>query len=188
MTTRSEAIKAMRESGLPCGIRSVFRELADSIQGEGLEIPEAASPSLTELTERTGLGRSTLTGHLNVLEEHGWLHRTRRPGGQRTLYRLDIGEPLLSKPNPQPRSDVATDRPTTGGFALVYLDADELRGFEFCASMLLRDMPEKARQLLRERVLDDFDYAGENAPTDTQALPQMVRHAGRLIAELMGEA
>lgn len=105
MTTRSEATRAMRESGLHWGARLAFWMLAASDRSEDLEIAEESSPSLAELVRWTGLGRSTLTGHLNTLEKHGWLHRTRGVGGQRTLYRLDIGEflPPKSKPLPRPR-------------------------------------------------------------------------------------
>ena len=107
MTTRSEATRAMRGSGLHWGARLAFWMLAASDRSEDLEIAEESSPSLAELVEWTGLGKSTLTGHLNTLEKHGWLHRTRGTGGRRTLYRLDIGECLPSKPKPRPRPRIS---------------------------------------------------------------------------------
>jgi hypothetical protein len=61
-------------------------------------IPEHRTPSLTELTTWSGLGRSTVGKRLNHLEGTGWLKRSRPATAdalgrhERTVYWLAIGE------------------------------------------------------------------------------------------------
>jgi len=56
-----------------------------------------------------------------------------------------------------------------------------------CAELMVKALPEPARVELLERVRHDSFCAGDPEPTDEEALPHMVRHAGRFIAELLGE-
>lgn len=73
-------------------------------------------------------------------------------------------------------------------FALASLVSDELRSYEVCANMLVRDLPPDALRILNDRVLRQFRYAGEPEPSYQESLRHIVSQAGRFIAELMGEA
>lgn len=97
--------RAVNASGLPADARLILHALAvvadwpssdsDRTRVPGL-IPPKYAPSLTNLEEMTGLGRSSVAKYLNVAEGAGWVDR-RRPtkaaaqkNKERTSYLLRI--------------------------------------------------------------------------------------------------
>lgn len=96
MTTKWEVNRAVRASNLPAPSRLIMLTLSDIAVAGTAEIPPKHTPSLTVLARETGLGRSTVAEHLALLEEGGWIVRTRpdvaaaRLRGERTCYRLAV--------------------------------------------------------------------------------------------------
>ncbi len=97
MTTPVAVQRAVLRSDLPAQARQILLTLAVVSDFDTAVIPEAHTPSLTELAKQTDLARSTVAKFLNLLEECGWVKRTRpdvakaRAEGARTGYRLKIG-------------------------------------------------------------------------------------------------
>jgi hypothetical protein len=113
--------KAVRASNLPSAARLVMLVLSDMAEAKKGFIPTKHSPSLADLARQTGLGESTVKAQLAVLEELGWVHRTRPSGAERarhqqTYYQLAVGSPGEERPalkrKPRARSkpsEVATE-------------------------------------------------------------------------------
>jgi hypothetical protein len=95
--------KAVRASNLPSAARLVMLVLSDMAEVKGGYIPAKHSPSLADLAHQTGLGESTVKAQLTVLEELGWVRRTRPSGAERarhqqTYYQLAVGLPGEERP------------------------------------------------------------------------------------------
>src|SRR5262245_6795827 len=107
-------------STLPASARLVARALLSRTDSRTAVVPDDHSPSLTGLSEMTGLDRTTVARMLRVLEGDGWVHRIRPPveqsrRGARTGYRLDVPSgttPLGS--GTTPLGVVAPDRTPSG--------------------------------------------------------------------------
>src|SRR5699024_151899 len=64
-------------SDLPAPARLLAFVLIARTRSGSLHIPDAFQPSLTRLTQDTGLSRASVARNLNVLEDSGWLQRDR---------------------------------------------------------------------------------------------------------------
>lgn len=101
MASKWEINRAVRYSGLPAPSRLIMLVLSDLAEADSGVIPESRTPSLRELAEWTGLDKSTVTRHLDALDESGWVCRTRPPAEVarrdhvKTAYRLDA--PLVAE-------------------------------------------------------------------------------------------
>lgn len=123
MPSRFEYERGIRRSSLLPPSRHLALTIATWADAETGVIPIRFQPSLTTLTEATGLDRSTVRRHLTRLEKEGWVVRERpdpvkaRTEHARTGYRLaipldaDLGEdagargtqpPALGAHSPQP--------------------------------------------------------------------------------------
>jgi hypothetical protein len=96
VTDRWELERAVLASDLPAPSRHLMLTLATWADMSTATIPTKFTPSLTVLTNTTGLDRATVRRHLNRLERDGWVVR-RRPAPEkaraehaRTTYRLTI--------------------------------------------------------------------------------------------------
>lgn len=95
-------VEAVRTSGLLPSDRLLLMIFIDLLElyGDGTFwfVPEHRTPSFTELTEWSGLGRTTVGKRLNHLEGLGWIKRSRPATAdalgrhERTVYWLAIGE------------------------------------------------------------------------------------------------
>lgn len=98
MATKWEINRAVRASNLPAPSRLIMLTLSDIAEAANAEIPERRTPSLSVLAQETGLARRSVASHLTLLEQGGWITRTRpdvvaaRTRGERTCYRLTIPE------------------------------------------------------------------------------------------------
>lgn len=98
MATKWEINRAVRASSLPAPSRLIMLTLSDIAEAGTAEIPERRTPSLSVLASETGLSRRSVASHLTLLEQGGWITRTRpdvaaaRARGERTCYRLTIPE------------------------------------------------------------------------------------------------
>lgn len=128
----TEQVKA---SGMLPSDRLIMMYLIDlaELYGDGQFwfVPEGRTPSHTDLTEWTGLGRSTVKACLNRLERTGWIKRDRPATadalgrGERTGYRLAAGEHVErekpqrpanpTRPQPAPRPAVGLVQPLAEG-------------------------------------------------------------------------
>lgn len=95
--------KAVRASNLPSAARLVMLVLSDMAEVKGGYVPAKHSPSLADLARQTGLGESTVKAQLTVLEELGWVRRTRPSGAERarhqqTYYQLAVGSSGEERP------------------------------------------------------------------------------------------
>ncbi|GAA3455914.1 hypothetical protein GCM10018962_77480 [Dactylosporangium matsuzakiense] len=129
MSTRWDVERALRGSTLPAPARHVALTIATWCDPDTAAVPARYTPSLTGLADATGLGRSTVARHLDLLESAGWLVRRRptvadaRRRHERTLYRLRVPADLVperDQPSPAPtpawsRSDapLVPERDTT---------------------------------------------------------------------------
>jgi hypothetical protein len=75
MSTNLEAMRAVRNSQLPPPARHLMMTLISLANPSTCVIPDSHTPSLTDLTNFTGMVRSTVATHLNTLETEGWLKR-----------------------------------------------------------------------------------------------------------------
>jgi DNA-binding Lrp family transcriptional regulator len=93
-----DVVAALKKSGLPTSDRIIMMMLVDAADADTAIVPEQWTPSLTELAEWTGLGRSTVATRLRELERLGWVKRARPATadaivrGARTCYHLAIGQ------------------------------------------------------------------------------------------------
>jgi DNA-binding Lrp family transcriptional regulator len=71
-----EVMRAIRGSALPSTDRHILLTLVSLADPETAVIPERFTPSLSELAEMTGLGRSTVARRMNEVEAAGWVKRT----------------------------------------------------------------------------------------------------------------
>jgi hypothetical protein len=107
--------EALRTSGLPSPARLIVLVLSDLADARSGVIPAERTPSLKELGEWTGLGKTPVTTHLKTLEELGWVTRTAPPlhlarrEHARTTYALSIGETMERPPRPARRKKTAGD-------------------------------------------------------------------------------
>ena len=88
--------RAIRTSNLPSNARLIMWTLSDMADAKTGEIPEKKAPSIRQLTEETDLGESTVRAALTILEELGWVVRSRPDAQQQarhisTGYRLQVG-------------------------------------------------------------------------------------------------
>lgn len=96
--TKWEVVAALKKSGLPTSDRIIMMMLVDVADADTAIVPEQWTPSLTQLSEWTGLGRSTVATRLKELERLGWVKRDRPATadaivrGARTCYYLAIGQ------------------------------------------------------------------------------------------------
>lgn len=86
----------VRRSNLPPAARLIMFVLSDMADAKTGIIPDRKTPSLTDLAEQTGHGESTVKAQLNLLEELGWVMRSRpdkKAQGRyaSTSYRLQVG-------------------------------------------------------------------------------------------------
>lgn len=123
-----DVARALKAADLPAPAKLIMWDLLDSADAVTAEIPEQFTPSLTELTRTTGLGRSTVARELNRLEHGGWVTRSRpdpvkaRTEFARTGYRLAVPpSPTVGpglEPSPAPGPDLVPERdeprPTAG--------------------------------------------------------------------------
>jgi DNA-binding transcriptional ArsR family regulator len=82
MADRWEVERAIIRSGLPSQARLVALVLLTRTDAATAAIPAQFSPSLAALAADTGLDKSTIKRHLNVLEAGGWVTRIRDPRAQ----------------------------------------------------------------------------------------------------------
>lgn len=109
MTTRWDVERAIFGSDLPGPARLVALALCALTDWRTATIPEEFTPSLSRITEMTGLARSTVTSQLNALERDGWVVRKRpdvakaRALKTRTQYRMRVpkGAKLTGLPHPE---------------------------------------------------------------------------------------
>jgi hypothetical protein len=87
----------LRKVPMKAPVKTLVWDLLSRARVADAVIPEAHTPSLTELEGSACLGRSTVTTYLRALEATGWVVRE-RPSiadslghGQRTQYRLAVG-------------------------------------------------------------------------------------------------
>lgn len=96
MASRWDVTRAVRASDLPAPSRLIMLVLADVADVGTAEVPERFTPSLNVLARETGLDKSTVRRHLDLLEEAQWVVRMRpteeaaRREGERTRYRLRV--------------------------------------------------------------------------------------------------
>jgi hypothetical protein len=88
--------RAVRSSNLPPTARLIMFVLSDMADAKTGKIPERQSPSLADLARDTGHGESTVKAQLLILEQLGWVVRSRpdkRAQGRyaSTGYRLQVG-------------------------------------------------------------------------------------------------
>lgn len=97
MTSKWAVNLAVRQSSMPPPRRLIMFALSDVADPTTGVIPDDRTPSLREISEWTGLDKSTVTRHLDALDAEGWVIRERpaleaaRRDHVRTTYRLDIG-------------------------------------------------------------------------------------------------
>lgn len=87
---------AVRRSNLPPAARLIMLVLSDMADAKTGVIPDRHSPSLADLARDTGHGESTVKAQLLILEQLGWVVRSRpdkRAQGRyaSTGYRLQVG-------------------------------------------------------------------------------------------------
>ncbi|WP_026923310.1 MarR family transcriptional regulator [Glycomyces arizonensis] len=97
MELKWEIAKAVLASKMPPPMRLIMLVFLDGAGLDGV-IPARFTPSLTDLVNRTGLGRGTVADRLNDLEAGGWVKRDRPTvaearSGVRTRYALAVGDP-----------------------------------------------------------------------------------------------
>jgi hypothetical protein len=93
----------VRRSNLPPAARLIMFVLSDMAVAATGMIPAKHSPSLTDLARETGHGESTIKAQLALLEQLGWVKRTRPSGAERarkqpTYYQLAVGSPGEERP------------------------------------------------------------------------------------------
>ncbi len=99
MTTKWEINKAVRASNLAPPSRLIMLTLSDMADANTAVIPERHTPSLAQIADETGLGRTAVKAHLNRLESLGWIIRSRpsekaaRLEHERTQYALAVPNP-----------------------------------------------------------------------------------------------
>lgn len=97
MSSVWEVMKAVRASTMPAPSRHIVMTLASLADVETGVVPERYAPSITDLVKMTGLGRSTVTEHLNAVEDSKWVERDRpsaydaRVNKATTQYRVCVG-------------------------------------------------------------------------------------------------
>lgn len=97
MASKWEVMDALKRAKLKAPAKAVVMMLLSAADTETAAIPAQFTPSLDDLAEWTSLARSTVAEWLDVLEETGWVERTRPSkaealgSGRRTLYRITVG-------------------------------------------------------------------------------------------------
>lgn len=115
MASKWQVNLALRQSTLPPPSRHIMLALSDIADPKTAVIPDERTPSLAELTTWTGYDKSTVTRHLDLLDETGWLHRDRpdrivaRRDGVRTKYRLMVPRGALCTTGDEPEQAVDGD-------------------------------------------------------------------------------
>lgn len=99
MATKWEINRAVRASDLAPPSRLIMLTLSDMADANTAVIPERHTPSLAQIADETGLGRTAVKAHLNRLESLGWIIRSRpteaaaRLEHERTQYALAVPKP-----------------------------------------------------------------------------------------------
>lgn len=102
------ALLAEDKRVIPSTARLVGLTLATKVDPD-LTIPVAYSPSLARIASDTGLGKTAVTDHLNLLEREGWVVRDRPAtegairSHERTRYRLTLPHPVREADSPPVR-------------------------------------------------------------------------------------
>lgn len=105
MTQTVAVQRAVRRSDLPAPARLIVLTICGVADYRTGVVPPEHAMSLSELATATGLGRSTVANHLNVLEATAWLTRDRpevaaaRSEGARTAYTVHVGSPVAGLPS-----------------------------------------------------------------------------------------
>lgn len=115
--------RAIKASDLAPPSRLLMHTLLTHVSNGTLVIPAKYAPSLTALTKETGLSRSTVADHLNILERDGWIDRARPATKEalsekaRTAYRIQVPAGLLSDAPFEPvrEADQSGRRTSPGG-------------------------------------------------------------------------
>ena len=102
MTDRWEVERAVLGSQLDPYARLIMLALLAKADNRTAVIPPEHTPSLTTIQAMTGLGRSSVTEYLGMLESGGWVSRTKpqnKERRERTQYALHPGESPLQRPS-----------------------------------------------------------------------------------------
>jgi hypothetical protein len=115
--------RAVLASDLPAPARLIVHTLVARADFKTGVVPAEHTPSLTDLTNETGLARSSVAKFLNKLETAGWVERDRptveqaRGEHARTGYRLAVGGSLApderAKASPPDELVRDTDQPAS---------------------------------------------------------------------------
>jgi hypothetical protein len=162
-------MKAVRKSKLPAPARHVMLTLASLADQETAVVPDQYTPSLSELAEMTGLGRSTVAAQLNLCEEQKWVERDRPTVEEswskkaKTRYKLRIGtspgaglvqERDQSRSGTSPGAGLADQSETDSPGAGLVQERDSTSpgaGHE----LLSKSTPSKTSKASRSRTTDD---------------------------------
>lgn len=113
--TRFDVERKVLKSDLPSNSRYLVLIFCTKCDGGSSVIPDRYQPSLTQLVRDSGLSRSTVCVHLNLLERKKWLGRKRpdphdaRTKHERTRYSLGVpGLVLPAGTDPSPDEERGT--------------------------------------------------------------------------------
>jgi len=95
--------RGVRASNLPPAARLIMFVLSDMADAKTGMVPLKQTPSLADLARETGHGESTVKEQLAVLEELGWVKRSRPNASERarhvpTYYQVAVGSPGKERP------------------------------------------------------------------------------------------
>jgi len=112
--------RGVRASNLPPAARLIMFVLSDMADAKTGMVPLKQTPSLADLARETGHGESTVKEQLAVLEELGWVKRSRPNASERarhvpTYYQVAVGSPGKEraplKRKPRARSKPSDETP-----------------------------------------------------------------------------
>lgn len=174
MTTRFDVERALESSDLPAVSVSIVMWLCTRMARGGVDIPPGLSPSLTRLAKMTKHHRRTVMRHLIVLEQAGWITRT-RPGIQKarsehrtTHYTVTI--PVTNPGYPQP-VELGAETPQARGVKPQGLGAEssEARGTVPHESVLTDPYTESGADALIEQIRTELEKRTGSAVTSEWA-------------------
>lgn len=190
MTTTVAVQRAVMKSQLPAPARQIVLTLCVRADFKTAAIPDEHTPSLTDICNETGLGRSTVARCLNQLEKCGWVDRDRpevvkaRTEGARTRYQLMIGSsptaglvPERDQPDQEDTDTTASDPSPTQGLGLV----PERDQASPTAGLLVRKTPTGSTDSPTSRTSQSqparAKARGSRIPDDFSVTPAMVAWA-----------